>query len=662
MGSDCSKCCGERRPERRASSALMMAATVDIFRRNAVGVGKFLKKKLELIPKSAEETNFISNAVLNNKLFQTISSMDHWHVTRLAEIARKETVNAETEIITEGDVLADSFYIVIDGKFEVFATENNSTNFVGQGEVVGELALFYGEPRSATVTAVEKSTVWVIDCGDFRSILAEKSEEKILELSTHLEAVSNLACLSNEERKALAAAMMDICFKQGDLVVEQGDLGSVFYILYEGIVEVLKDGQLVNSLSASSKEKTAEYFGEAALLTNEERTATVRVKSAEARFLAVDRTSYDRCLGPLRQTLELHRREGMSRRPFSSLEILEEASFDKVAIQRVPSKFSTVMLQDLTKIGLLGCGGFGFVELVACTKSGKEFALKKVSKGFLVKSSMQHSVIRERQIQISLDSPFIVKLYRTFNDPMYAMFLLEVARGGDLHTTYKMQDLYGSVKHSQYYVAGAALALQYLHDRQVVYRDLKPENLILTETGFIKLTDMGLAKIVQDKTYTACGTLDYFAPEVIQCSGHGEAVDWWELGVLVFELMSGTTPFKASEPRETFKAICAGIEQVKFPQTLKGVIENLVKQLCKRQPSERLPMRAGGIENIEKHPWYVLRKFDWQEMRLGKLDGPFKPKVKSKEELARDESVAVLPPVLDYVDDGSGWDAELDDE
>ncbi|CAJ1462251.1 unnamed protein product [Effrenium voratum] len=178
---------------------------------------------------------------------------------------------------------------------------------------------------------------------------------------------------------------------------------------------------------------------------------------------------------------------------------------------------------------------------------------------------------------------------------------MEPALGGELYATYNRKGLHGSEKHTKFYIAGTVCALAHLHERRIIYRDLKPENLLLSEGGQLKLTDMGLAKFVVGKTYTTCGTPDYFSPELIASSGHTIAVDWWTLGILLFELMAGHPPFESPTPMETYSKVMKGIGKVKMPPKCQGAIGDLIKGLLKKEPSERLPMRPGSTQNLKDH-------------------------------------------------------------
>jgi serine/threonine protein kinase len=314
--------------------------------------------------------------------------------------------------------------------------------------------------------------------------------------------------------------------------------------------------------------------------------------------------------------------------------------------------------KDLVKLGLLGCGGFGAVELVEHNQTKETYALKALSKGYIVKCGMKKGVMSEKNIQYMCDSDFVVRLYETYKGEQSLYFLLELALGGELYATYSKKGFHGSTKHALFYVAGTVFAFEHLHDKKIIFRDLKPENLLLTEKGDIKLTDMGLAKIAVGKTYTTCGTPDYFAPELIASIGHTSAVDWWTLGILSFELMTGHPPFESAAPMQIYAKVNKGINKVTFPAKIKGACEDFVKSMCKKEPSERLPMKKGGVELIKKHAWY--KGFDWEKMQSHTLDKPYVPTVKSKKDIAnfsaRKED---MPPQVKYKDDGSGWDKDF---
>lgn len=266
--------------------------------------------------------------------------------------------------------------------------------------------------------------------------------------------------------------------------------------------------------------------------------------------------------------------------------------------------------------------------------------------------------MNEKNIMMMTNSSFIVKLFECYNGSQTLYFLMEPALGGELYATYNRKGFHGSEKHARFYIAGTVCAFEHCHERRILYRDLKPENLLINENGMVKLTDMGLAKFVIGKTYTTCGTPDYFAPELIASTGHTNAVDWWTLGILTFELMSGHPPFESAYPMQIYSKVMKGISKVPFPPKCQGPVGELVKALLKKEPSERLPMRPGGVKNIREHKWYS--GFEWEALKNSTMEAPYKPVVKSKKDIAnfcaRKED---MPRQIEYKDDGTGWDKEF---
>jgi cGMP-dependent protein kinase len=421
---------------------------------------------------------------------------------------------------------------------------------------------------------------------------------------------------------------------------------------------VIKDGKEVARLKADTKAGTAQFFGEKALLENEGRAATVMVVSETAKALALDRESFNLLLGPLSDIIKRNAGGNTSTERKSMVGAGGAKDGPGAKKEGGKPRGERIARKDLQRIGLLGCGGFGAVELWEHKHSGETYAMKGLSKGYIVKTGMQESVMNEKNILLMTNSTFIIRLFETYNGSQTLYFLLEPALGGELYATYNRKGFHGSEKHAKFYIAGTVFAFEHMHERRIIYRDLKPENLLLTDLGALKLTDMGLAKFVIGKTYTTCGTPDYFAPELIASTGHTNAVDWWTLGILVFELMSGHPPFESAYPMQIYSKVMKGIQKVPFPVKCQGPVGDLIKGLLKKEPSERLPMRPGGVKNLKEVKWYS--DFQWKEMENNTLEAPYKPVVKSKKDIAnfsaRKED---MPKQLEYHDDGSGWDKDF---
>jgi len=628
---------------------------VEFAKRGAVGGGASGDAEIkDPSPKTDAEVTLMTTALKNNANLNSMISLDGDKLSSMIKLMWKEEVAAQAKIITQGDLNADYFYIVQTGSFDVSkGAETQSADKhcaaasvlaqLGVGASFGELALLYFSPRAATITATVASTVWVLARQQFKRILQDASADHSAQYVKHLDKVKVLDSLKDAEKRQLASALTDFVFTKNECIFEQGEKGVLFYILVEGEVSVVKDGRETASLKATSEE--AQFFGEQALLTAEPRGATIKVTSATATALAVDKTSFDMLLGPLDE-LQKRGKEG-------------NAPVRKTAFVPLSEKtFGNIARKDLVALGLLGCGGFGAVEMVEHKPTANLYALKALSKGYVLKTGMQHSVMSEKDVQLMCNSTFVIQLYETYNGSQSLYLLLELALGGELYATYNKKSLWGNEKCAKFYVAGTVFAFDHLHSKKIIFRDLKPENLLLNNEGRLKLTDMGLAKFVVGKTYTTCGTPDYFAPELIQSKGHGEAVDWWTLGILNYELLGGHPPFESPAPMQIYQKVTKGINKVQFPKACKGTVESLIKGNCAANPAERLPMKKGGSNNIKKHPWF--EGFDWEKMENLTLEPPYKPLIKNNKDAsnfsARQED---MPPQVPYKDPKNGWDEKF---
>lgn len=254
-------------------------------------------------------------------------------------------------------------------------------------------------------------------------------------------------------------------------------------------------------------------------------------------------------------------------------------------------------------LATLGVGGFGRVELVQIQgDNGRSFALKQMKKAQIVETRQQQHIMSEKEIMGEANCDFIVKLYKTFKDRKYLYMLMESCLGGELWTVLRDKGHFDDGT-TRFYTACVVEAFDYLHSRNIIYRDLKPENLLLDIHGYVKLVDFGFAKRLQSgrKTWTFCGTPEYVAPEVILNRGHDISADYWSLGVLMFELLTGTPPFTGADPMKTYNIILKGIDAIEFPRNITRNATALIKKLCRDNPAERLGYQKGGISEIQKH-------------------------------------------------------------
>mmetsp|Transcript_65842 Transcript_65842/g.157288 ORF Transcript_65842/g.157288 Transcript_65842/m.157288 type:complete len:754 (-) Transcript_65842:165-2426(-) len=639
---------------RDAFVKLNLHTKLEFGKRGAVGGGAAATAEIKApSPKTPAEKQLIATALKNNANLNTIATLDDDKVNAIVDVMWKEEVPNGKAVIQQGDLQADYFYVVQSGSFKVSKDSSASSaekaaaalGVIEAGGSFGELALLYFAPRAATITATADAVVWVTARQQFKDLLMKANEREMQENLKHVSKCDCFAALKENEKKELASAMYEMTFSKDETVFEQGERGTQFYLLIEGEVSVIQDGKEITKIKATADK--AHYFGEKALLEDEPRAATIKTISSTAKTLCVDKESFEILLGSLKELMA---------RGKDGTKSVKKTSVAPTAADT--QRFGIIKFKDLKKLGLLGCGGFGAVEMVEDLNTSETYALKALSKGYVVKSGMQTSVISEKNVQLMCDSPFIVKLFETFNSEQSLYFLLELALGGELYATYNKKNLWGNEKCAKFYVAGTVLAFEHLHGKKVIFRDLKPENLLLNDKGHVKLTDMGLAKVCVGKTYTTCGTPDYFAPELIASKGHNLAVDWWTLGILTFELCSGHPPFESPTPMQIYSKVQKGINKVTFPKKLKGNIETLVKGLCHAVPSERLPMKKGGTQTIKSQAWFS--DFSWDEMANFMMTPPYRPTVKGKKDIAnfsanRDD----MPPQLPYKDPKTGWDKDF---
>ncbi|NXX10266.1 KGP2 kinase, partial [Podargus strigoides] len=272
---------------------------------------------------------------------------------------------------------------------------------------------------------------------------------------------------------------------------------------------------------------------------------------------------------------------------------------------------------------VLGTGGFGRVELVRC--QGRLYALKRIRKDWVVRRQQQEHVRTERRVLAGTRSPFVVGFFGTFRDGQYVYLLLEFCPGGDLWTKLRQERCFAEPV-AVFCCACVVEALQFLHARGVVYRDLKPENLVLDQRGYVKLVDFGFAKELGrgEKSFSFCGTPQYLAPEMLRHEGHDFAVDFWMLGILAFELLVGRPPFHSADPQQIYSRILDGV--FSFPAFLGEAACSLISKLCRRRPGQRLGNTASGIRGIKKHRWFGALK--WRKLSLQQLEAPTLPLIK----------------------------------
>lgn len=228
----------------------------------------------------------------------------------------------------------------------------------------------------------------------------------------------------------------------------------------------------------------------------------------------------------------------------------------------------------------------------------------------------------ERDILIqAIDHPFLIKLVFAFQTTQKIYFILEYCPGGELFNLLKKRKRF-SEEQAKFFIGQIVLALDHLHQHNIVYRDLKPENVLITQDGYIKITDFGLSKFsLNDNSLTICGTPEYLAPEILYKKGYGKDIDWWSLGCLVYEIVAGIPPFYSKNREDLFHQI--KFQNPKYPNFITEQCQNLIEHLLKKEPSQRLGFN--GVQEVKDHPWF--KNINWFYLENKKYEPFFLPKV-----------------------------------
>ncbi|KAF4693606.1 hypothetical protein FOZ60_010531 [Perkinsus olseni] len=320
---------------------------------------------------------------------------------------------------------------------------------------------------------------------------------------------------------------------------------------------------------------------------------------------------------------------------------------DRVARQRaLVSRKSRYCLEDFDLRATVGTGTFGRVRVVKIKgcKDRTPFALKILKKSEVIRLKQIEHVKAEREILEKLSHPFIVNLFTTFRDDKRLFMLMEYVNGGELFSHLRkegplperggqctgLNSGYMKADNSRFshLLVGHLVRRIERNGLDVVYRDLKPENLLIDFEGHIKITDFGFAKVVTDRTWTLCGTPEYLAPEIIQSKGHGKAVDWWALGILIFEMLAGYPPFYDDNPFGIYQKVLLG--RIDFPKHFDSKAKDLVRHLLARDRVKRYGCLRDGVEDIKRHKWF--KGIDWDAAFDRELPAPFIPQVRGPDD------------------------------
>jgi len=539
------------------------------------------------------------------KSVELLSPLSDEQRSQLGNVMEEIRVPDGQYIVKMGEQ-ADSMFFIKSGEVVVHqGDEKGDMMRMNQGQFFGESCLEDKgqQVRKANIVAVGPTVVLKLSAQSFNDIIGDLAEvvefnfkRKVLE-AVDIDGTKVLDTLNPENQDKLLQALQEVQYSPGDKIITQGQTNDHFYIVKSGEVSVQSaEGKEIARLDEG------QYFGERALLKGEPANASIVCSKAMVAYQC-NRDTFTTLLGPLQ-------------------ELLEAAVKKREAAANSPAK---PKFADLELRRILGVGTFGRVKLVIHKPTGVSYALKCMRKAQVIATKQQSHVLNEKRILASMEHPFILALVQTYQDKGELYMLLDLALGGELFSLLaKRAPLQDGM--AKFYSASVVSIFSYMHGMKVVYRDLKPENLLLDNDGYIKMVDFGFAKILTDRTWTLCGTPEYLAPEIILNKGHGFGADWWCVGILTFECLTSQTPFVSNDPMEGYRKIIKC--RVPWPPHLQSQARDFIDRLLTVDPARRLGTLKNGPKDVKQHPWF--KDFDWASLEARKMPSvPYVPKVKS---------------------------------
>ncbi|XP_034968236.2 cGMP-dependent protein kinase 2 [Zootoca vivipara] len=613
------------------------------------------------VRKASSEKKLITDALSRN---QFLKRLDPQQIRDMVECMYGRTYQQGSYIIKQGEP-GNHIFVLAGGRLEVFQ-QNKLLSSIPVWTAFGELAILYNCTRTASVKAVTSVKTWALDREVFQNIMRRTAQARHEQYKNFLRSVSLLKNLPEDKLTKIIDCLEVEYYDKGDYVIREGEEGNTFFVISKGKVKVTQtaEGQTQSQLIKTLQK--GDYFGEKALISDDVRSANIIADENDVECLVIDRETFSQTVGTFEElqaylagyVATLARDDEKRQAQVSSLERLpSDVSLEMIQLKEKVTQFpSSCPFQNLEIVATLGVGGFGRVELVKVKNENIAFAMKCIKKKHIVDTKQQEHIHSEKKILEEACSPFIVKLYRTFKDNKYVYMLLEACLGGELWSILRDRGSFDETT-TKFCVGCVTEAVEYLHYISVIYRDLKPENLILDAQGYIKLVDFGFAKKIGagQKTWTFCGTPEYVAPEVILNKGHDFSVDFWSLGILVYELLTGNPPFSGVDQMMTYNLILKGVERLDFPRIITKRPEDLIRRLCRQNPTERLGNLKNGIHDIKRHRW--LNGFNWEGLKARKLTSPLKRELSGPMDYSyfdRYPPEQGTPP-----DELSGWDKDF---
>lgn len=572
--------------------------------------------------KTDDTRALIWNAIKSNELFEHDTNIE---ILQIIDVFQPREFKEGETVIKQGDEGAE-FFVVESGELTIHvsvegddgAKSKVKVGDYSKGAAFGELALIFGSPRAATITASSPCKLWSLERMAYRALTQQLRYEQHVEkkafLATCIVAGREFTDIFGPSQiEDLTIATKVDTYEDGQVILREGEMGDTLYIVKNGTVEVYNQGEMAKVLEQK------EVFGTTSLLKNVGSSVTYKAASKVAVYY-LTRNDFESIMGSFESALEGNTVYTPRERP-----TLDQGS----ARMTTTEKHVYEELDDFNIHNVLGQGAFGQVRLVTSKRNNKVFALKEQSKSYIEEKGQKEHVLNEYSIMMDVDHPNILKIHCAMQDTKHLYFLLDLLPGGELMTYLVKRVRKGggfTEDITRFYAASVVLAFAELHEYMIAYRDLKPENIVLNKKGYGVVVDFGLAKEIKGgQSFTFCGTPDYLAPEIIRGTGHDWAVDYWGLGIFLFEMTNGTAPFYATNHSRRTRKILKGFEYLKMPTHFSGGLTDIISKLLTSDQSKRFGRTHNGVHDIINHYWFA--GFDWDMFKEQSMVVPIEPDV-----------------------------------
>ena len=414
--------------------------------------------------------------------------------------------------------------------------------------------------------------------------------------SIQLKSFSNISLfrlLSDEKIDVIQKNLKIEKFSNGKKIINQGEVGDKLYIIKSGRVDFFINSKYIRSFGEGD-----DFGAKSLILSSDKRSATAIANGIVQCYT-------------------------LTAKVFKS--ILEPSLYEYFT-HKFALEDNTIELKDLDNIKELGAGNFGFVNLVRNKKNKQLYAVKALDLARIKKENLENCVELEKKVLLKTDHPFIMKMVKYLKNDYYIFFINEYIKGKELWDVIRDIGLLDK-EQTQFYSASMLLAINHLHKKKIIYRDIKPENVMVNEKGYIKIIDFGTVKEIENRTSTVIGTSHYMAPEITKGEGYSFQVDIWSIAICMYEFFCGQLPFGEGldDPLEIYKAVAN--EGLSFPNFVHDEkFMSLLNKMLKKNPA----LRLWKFENIKSDPYF--KDFDWDKLRSLSYPPPYMIKMKPDQE------------------------------